>query len=125
MLETVVILHSSSILHADLSCSNFFLDQNLDIKGGDFAGSPIDGEKALVCYETRSSHPGLVGVTCESEIFALGSCLYEVMAGFKSYPELTDSEIEQAYSRGSEETIDPISGLRSYPTAIKTAALQS
>lgn len=41
-----------------------------------------------------------MGFTCESEVFALGSCLYEVMAGFKPYPELEHHEIESAYARG-------------------------
>ena len=100
ILETVVILHSSSILHADISCNNFFLDENLNVKGGDFAGSSIDGETALVCYEVRTSHPELIDVTSESEVFALGSCLYEIMVGFKPFPELTDCEVESAFSQG-------------------------
>lgn len=100
IVDTVAALHSSSILHGDLSCNNFFLDKDLNIKGGDFAGSSIDGEVALTFYETRSAHPHLEDVTYESEVFALGSCLYEIIAGRKPYSELSDMEIEAAYSKG-------------------------
>lgn len=88
-----------SILHGDLSCNNFFLDAGLNIKGGDFAGSSIDDEAAFKVYETRSAHPLLEEVTCESEIFALGSCMYEIMADGAPYSELSDMEIEAAYSK--------------------------
>ena len=47
-----------------LRCSNGalgtlcnFLNENLDAKLGDFAGSSIDGETPLVCYETSHEHP--------------------------------------------------------------------
>lgn len=100
IVDTVAALHSSSVIHGDLSCNNFFLDEDLNVKVGDFAGSSIDGEAALTCYETRCAHPHLEDATCESEVFALGSCLYEIVAGTKPYSELSDMEIEAAYSQG-------------------------
>ncbi|KAF2208848.1 hypothetical protein CERZMDRAFT_48552 [Cercospora zeae-maydis SCOH1-5] len=99
MVKAVTVLHSSGVLHGDLSCNNFFLDENLDIKCGDFAGSSIDGEEALTCYETRSAHPKLPEISCESDIFALGSCIYEAIAGTKPFAHLADREIEEAYLR--------------------------
>ncbi|KAF2766132.1 kinase-like protein [Teratosphaeria nubilosa] len=52
MVEGVTVLHSSGVLHGDISCNNFLLDANLDVKCCHFAGSSIDGEEALTCYET-------------------------------------------------------------------------
>lgn len=116
ILDSVATLHSSSILHGDLSCNNFLLDEDLNIKGGDFAGSSIDGEAALTFYETRSAHPHLKDVTCESEVFALGSCLYEVITGRKPYSELSDMEIEAAYSK---EQYPDVTGLEACGEVIK------
>ena len=42
------------VLPGDLSCNNVFLDEGLDAKLGDFAGSAIDGLDPLVGYETSS-----------------------------------------------------------------------
>lgn len=73
VVEAVVFIHSHRILHGDLSCNNFFLDDKLDIKLGDFAGSSIDGVDSLISYETRSDHPNITATTVKSELFALGS----------------------------------------------------
>jgi serine/threonine protein kinase len=50
--QSLVFCHSNSILHRDICYNNFFLDQNLNLKLGDFAGSSIDQLLALVCYYT-------------------------------------------------------------------------
>ena len=99
ILETIVFIHSRGILHGDISCNNIFLDENLNAKVGDFAGSSIDGLDSLVCYETRYDHPSTEKVSFKSEIFALGSLMYEILTGSRPYEDLSDRDIETAYAR--------------------------
>jgi serine/threonine protein kinase len=98
---SIVFIHSRNVLHGDICCNNIFLDENLDARLGDFAGSSIDGEMPLVCYETSHEHPEMVGISIKSEVFAVGSTLYEIMTGSKPYKELSDQQIRNAYRQGN------------------------
>lgn len=40
---SVAFIHSRNVLHGDISCNNVMLDEDLNVKLGDFAGSLIDG----------------------------------------------------------------------------------
>ncbi|KFZ12273.1 hypothetical protein V501_04315 [Pseudogymnoascus sp. VKM F-4519 (FW-2642)] len=88
--EAVAYVHSKNVLHSDISCNNIFIDHGFNVKLGDFAGSAIDEEPALVYYETSHGHPSITDTTTKSEIFALGSTFYEVMTGSKPYKGLPD-----------------------------------
>lgn len=44
-------IHDRGIIQADVGCHNMILDWSGHVKIIDFAGSGIDGEPALVCYE--------------------------------------------------------------------------
>lgn len=82
---SVHFIHSRGVLHGDISCNNAFLDEALDLKLGDFAGSSIDVEPPLVCYETSHEHPQCQDISLQSEVFALGCALYEIMTSSKPY----------------------------------------
>lgn len=97
---SIAFIHSKNVLHGDISCNNILLDEGLNAKLCDFAGSSIDGQDPLILYETSHEHPEMIDISVGSEIFALGSTFYEVMAGSKPYHELSDAEIIQAYRQG-------------------------
>ncbi|KAI9805524.1 MAG: hypothetical protein M1825_000775 [Sarcosagium campestre] len=99
VVESVVYVQSKGVLHADISCRNLFLDDRLDLNLGDFAGSSIDGAPALVSYETSHDHPRFASVSADSEIFALGSVMYEIVTGNPPYKDLSPEEIRNAYGR--------------------------
>lgn len=84
------------MLHGDISCNNTFLDDDLNVKVGDFAGSAIDDHPPLVCYETSHELPG-EDISTRTELFALGSTTYEVMTGSKPYQDLSDHEVSAAF----------------------------
>ena len=109
---SIAFVHSQNVLHGDISCNNVFLDQSLEAKLGDFAGSSIDGQDPLICYETSHEHPEIEGISTRSELFALGSTFYEIMTGSKPYKELSDSEISDAYTQGR------------YPSLVSLAAFK-
>ncbi|KAI0869163.1 spindle assembly checkpoint kinase [Hypoxylon argillaceum] len=106
----VSFIHSRNVLHGDISCNNVMIDDGLNAKLGDFAGSSIDGQDHLICYETSHAHPEMIGISTASDIFALGSTFYEVMTGSKPYRDLSNTEIERAYKEGN------------YPSLVSLAA---
>jgi serine/threonine protein kinase len=99
LVDAVCFIHIRGVLHGDLSCHNVFLDGGLNVKLGDFAGSAIDGLPALVCYETSHELPGQ-DISITTELFALGSTIYEIMTGSKPYEHLPDHEISAAFAKG-------------------------
>ena len=99
--DAVAFIHSKGVIHGDISCNNILLDEGLNALLGDFAGSPIDGSKPLVGYEASHEMPnsGLQPSTM-SDIFALGSTIYEAMTGSKPYKDMDNYGIEEAFARG-------------------------
>lgn len=87
--EGLVYIHSKGIIHADVGCHNMILDGSGSghVKFIDFAGSGIDDEDPLVCYEWCSFRPtSEIGVS--TDIFAFGSMLFEIESGQVPYSEL-------------------------------------
>lgn len=91
--EALAFAHSCGVMHADVHCVNFLLDKDLNLKVADFAAATIDGGRPLSLYRTTHQLPPAIGhlkqITIESEIFALGSALYNMATGHDLFfPEL-------------------------------------
>ncbi|KXG46156.1 uncharacterized protein PGRI_050120 [Penicillium griseofulvum] len=83
-------IHSKGIIHADIGCHNIIVDDTGHVKFIDFAGSGIDDEAPLVCYEWCSFQAGNeIGIG--TDIFAFGSMLFELETGRVAYSELQDT----------------------------------
>jgi serine/threonine protein kinase len=85
--EGLAYIHSKGIIHADVGCHNIIVDNAKHAKFIDFAGSGIDGEAPLVCYEWCSFQPGVEIGIC-TDMFAFGSMLFELETGRVPYNEL-------------------------------------
>jgi serine/threonine protein kinase len=96
-------LHQKEIWHGDLGCQNIMLDQENHLKLCDFAGSKFRNgdtwEDAWISYEVRSQHPEYRGKqpTIETEIFALGSIIFEIWTSRPPYSSETDPTVRQKF----------------------------
>jgi serine/threonine protein kinase len=73
--NALAFLHKKGIMHGDVGCHNFLVDEWGHVKLCDFAGSARAGETARVCYEARGRHPDYRSgePTPRTEIFSLVS----------------------------------------------------
>lgn len=90
IIEAIAVIHSFDVIHSDLALRQFFIDNELNIRLGDFGASqypdhPALGyEKATHCLPRDYALPN----TVSSDLFALGSTLYELLTGKIPYSEL-------------------------------------
>jgi serine/threonine protein kinase len=88
------------VIHCDIKPDNLLLDENLDLKICDFAGSSLQGSKALVSSSTRFWRPALPKTPCDAQddIFGLGSTIYTILTGHEPFGELESDEVEARFS---------------------------
>lgn len=96
ILEAVVACHSFGVIHSDLALRQFFVDDNLDLRLGHFNFSQCAGHPALGYEKASHCLPRNYDLlnTESSDIFALGSTLYELVAGKPPYSELNEIDCE-------------------------------
>ncbi|KAJ5800869.1 uncharacterized protein N7518_002937 [Penicillium psychrosexuale] len=112
-------IHSKGIIHADVGCHNMIVNNSNHVKFIDFAGSGIDSEAPLVCYEWCSFQPGNEISVC-TDIFAFGSMLFELETGRVPY-----SELEGTMEMGSLITVvENLFAQRQFPS-VETLAFGS
>ncbi|GBF62400.1 receptor-interacting serine/threonine-protein kinase [Trichophyton mentagrophytes] len=98
--EAVQLLHDNSILHCDIKPRNLLLDNELNIKIIDFSGSSLDGSKPTSGEGTRFYLPRdwRDPPTIATDLFALGSTLYEIFQGNSPFEELPSDEVTMRYT---------------------------
>ena len=117
--EALAHVHAKQVVHCDVSTRNFLLDKSLDVKLSDFQG---------LC--TTSSGATMYGLALEnpksflprpadrsdriSDLFALGTAIYEIVTGHEPYPDLDElddeEEIEKRYEGGQFPDLDDVLG---------------
>ncbi|KAH9206578.1 kinase-like domain-containing protein [Leptodontidium sp. 2 PMI_412] len=95
-------LHEKDIMHGDVGCHNYLVDRNSHIKLCDFAGSMRKGETARICYEIRGRHPDYRNgeATPKTEIFALGSAIFEIYTSIAPYSTETNATVLKKFRNG-------------------------
>lgn len=94
-------VHSCDVRQVDIGPHNALMDWDENVKLSDFAGSSLDGSEPLVCPSLRSEHPNIpVTPSVRSEIFALGSTLYEVETTRQPYNDKLEGDVKQLYIAG-------------------------
>ncbi|KAF1995216.1 spindle assembly checkpoint kinase [Amniculicola lignicola CBS 123094] len=115
LIDAVRFIHSRGVLHGDISCNNVFLDDSLNVKLGDFAGSSIDDLPPLTCYETSHELPG-ADISTKTDLFAVGSTTYEIMTGSKPYKNLPEHEVSAAFTEGRYPDLGSVSAFKNIIT---------
>jgi len=75
------------------------LDSSDSVRLVDFAGSSLDNSPSTVNYEVQSRLPGLLKPSKQSDIFALGSAIYEMATGVKPYEKMSYREVQKLYAK--------------------------
>ncbi len=107
IIDALCFVHSRHVIHGDLNIQNILLDEKLNVKLADFAGSSLDGSRLSVVV--TASHRRPRDTLCiQGDIFALGSTLYKIITGHNPYHDLTEREIEALFLKESFPQTDSL-----------------
>lgn len=108
--EAVVFIHGKDVVHSDLSARQFLVDEKLNIRLSDFGGSSLQGSDALVMENATHFLPRDEDSpnSVQSDLFALGSTIYEIFLGKRPYEGMEDEEIQRLFSDKVFPTLDGI-----------------
>jgi serine/threonine protein kinase len=92
--EGLSVVHSVGIVHGDINSFNFLIDDDFRLCIIEFAGSTVDGvpvsafEGYRCCLPRTFDDPS----TVRTDLFALGSLLYEIATSQEPYEQCRDEE---------------------------------
>lgn len=97
--EALSLLHSHNVVHCDVKPENFLLDSHFRLRIIDFTGSSLDGSyfSAVESIRFWLPRPWEATSTVTTDLFALGSTIYEIMTGIQPYAQCTDEEVENLF----------------------------
>lgn len=100
MAEGLDLLHSISIIHCDLTPHNLFLDSELELKIADFGCCSIDQSTSSGVADARFYRPQAswkLPASFDDDLFALGSCIYEVLTGSPPFENICSPQVRALY----------------------------
>lgn len=108
IIEAVRRIHKHHIIHSDLALRQFLLYGDMSVRLSDFAASGYDGQPALGMENASHFMPrdDEEPNTVASDLFALGSTLYELWKGETPYDGKEDDEIQALYTEGRFPILD-------------------
>lgn len=109
--EAVGLVHACGIIHGDIKPSNFLVDEHLRLRLIDFSGSSIDDQPALVVENARFFLPRNRREDESSvltDLFALGSTIYEIMTTQQPYEDLDEEGVEVRYIHGDFPAVEGV-----------------
>jgi serine/threonine protein kinase len=110
--DAIAVVHTHGVVHADISPRNFLVADDLSIKLCDFAGSVIGDRGALVEEEDRYNASPRTPRCVQTDLFALGSLIYEISTGLRPYDEIPDSDDEEVQKRYAAQIFPCLDGFK-------------
>ncbi|KAI9840655.1 MAG: hypothetical protein M1837_001379 [Sclerophora amabilis] len=110
--EAVAFIHSKGVIHCDIHTNNLLLDDRLDVKLCDFQGTygSLDGEAMEGVRSFLPRAPVTTPPTVSTDLFALGSAIYEIMTGHEPFEGLEEDEVGRLYAEGKFPAVDALVG---------------
>jgi serine/threonine protein kinase len=117
--EAVAYIHTKRVIHCDINVRNILLDEEFNAKRCDFQGEYVDEHgshhNGYALENTKAFLPRSDDHSDEkSDLFALGTAIYEIMTNHEPFPELEAhkdaEEIERRYQEGVFLSVDGILG---------------
>lgn len=118
MIQSVAYIHSKGVRHSDIRLDQWLVDADLNARLSDFNASgyddqpdlglgrrPAQGLESPSHYLPRDSD---LESTVESDLFALGSALYELVTGHRPYETLSDELIEACFRKQAFPSTDGV-----------------
>uniref|UniRef100_A0AAR2JA72 Serine/threonine-protein kinase PLK n=1 Tax=Pygocentrus nattereri TaxID=42514 RepID=A0AAR2JA72_PYGNA len=94
-------LHEQEILHRDLKLGNFFINEAMELKIGDFGLAaklePVENRRRTICGTPNYLSPEVLnkqGHGCESDVWALGCVMYTMLLG---RPPFETTNLKETY----------------------------
>lgn len=100
--EALSLLHESGIVHGDVNSWNFLVDDEFRLCVIDFSGSTVDGLNGSAFEGVRYCLPRSIEdlSTVRTDLFALGSLIYEIVTGREPFADVLDREVEELFGKG-------------------------
>ncbi|KAJ5081525.1 kinase-like protein [Penicillium alfredii] len=109
-IKAVAFIHKKDVIHSDLSARQFLMDKKYNIRLSDFGGSSLQGSEAIVMENASHFLPRDEDSSnsVQSDLFALGSTIYEILLGKKPYEGAEEDDIQRYFSQGVFPTLEEI-----------------
>ncbi|KAG7123568.1 L-type lectin-domain containing receptor kinase V.9 [Verticillium longisporum] len=97
--DALAFIHDAVIIHGDLTPANVLLDDELNAKLSDFAGSSIDSLPLLTQVPPSYQYPKDL-LSIHGDMFAFAALMYELTIGKRPYADLCETDIEALFEKG-------------------------
>lgn len=111
VLDAAHALHRTGVFHSNIQPWNFVVDAGLRLRIIAFSGAAVDGnpppfiERAGFFLERDVE---VEGSSAKSDLFAVGSTIYQIVTGVPPYADHGDDEIDEMFARREFPSLDGV-----------------
>ena len=103
LLDALAFVHSRNVVHCDICLRNIFLDDNFNIILADFQGLYVSSSSGMTLMDGMTREPpksfmpreSVYGASVHTDLFAVGSTIYQLITGHEVFPELDGFDDEE------------------------------